>query len=67
MRWFRNMIAGYKAAEHRANQERWDREQKRRRDSLEFERSSAQMRADIKAAEAWLEREMEQNLRDTMR
>ncbi len=31
------------------------------------EQSSAQMRADLKAAEIWLQREMEQNLRDTLR
>lgn len=67
MMWFRKLLANLSAAQDRANQERWDREQKRRRDSLEFERSSAQMRADLKAAEAWLQREMEQNLRDTMR
>jgi hypothetical protein len=65
--WFRKLLANLRAAQDRTNQERWDREQKRRRDSLEYERSSAQMRADIKAAEAWLEREMEQTLRDTLR
>lgn len=64
MNWFRKLLANLAAAQDRANQERWDREQKRRRESLEFERSSAQMRADIKAAEVWLEREMEQNLRN---
>lgn len=67
MNWFRRLLANLRAAQDHANQERWDREQKRRRDSLEFERSSVQMRADLKAAEAWLQREMEQNLRDTMR
>lgn len=67
MNWFRKLLANLRAAQDRANQERWDREQKRRRDSLEFERSSAQMRADLKAADAWLQREMEQNLRDTLR
>lgn len=67
MNWFRKLLANLRAAQDRTNQERWDREQKRRRDSLEYERSSAQMRADIKAAEAWLEREMEQTLRDTLR
>ncbi len=67
MKWFRKILANLSAAQDRANQERWDREQKQRRDSLEFERSSAQMRADLKAAEIWLQREMEQNLRDTLR
>lgn len=67
MNWFRKLLANLRAAQDRANQERWNREQKRRRESLEFERSSVQMRADIKAAEIWLERKIEQNLRDTLR
>jgi hypothetical protein len=48
--WFRRLLANLRAAQDRANQEHWDREQKRRRASLEFERSSAQMQMDIKAA-----------------
>jgi hypothetical protein len=67
MMWFRNILANLRAAQDRSNQERWDREQKRRRDSLEFERSSAQMQADLKAAEIWRQQQMEHNIRDALR
>lgn len=67
MMWFRKLLANLRAAKDRSNQERWDREQKRRRDSLEFERSSAQMQADHKAAETWLQQQMEHNIRDALR
>lgn len=67
MMWFRNILANLLAAQDRVNQERWDREQKRRRDSLEFERSSAQMQADHKAAEIWRQQQMEHNIRDALR
>lgn len=67
IKWFQRLVANLGTAQDRANQERWDREQKRRRDSLEFERSSAQMRADLKAAEIWRLQQMEHNIRDALR
>jgi hypothetical protein len=61
--WLRRLRAFLVAAQERADQRRWDREQRRGRASPDMHGASEQMRRDLRVAEAWAERERERELR----